>query len=332
MSMKRRQETDQCLLLGQRPLCQILADAHLPNDPKWISLVLYMRSLEYNDALGLSQRASLQKLLLTTLKDGDFSDRKYHTIMRMQERVVSAPYRRRLEAAEAETRALLDEFEATCSRHTGKVRDLGESTQGLVKSGAEPADMVRRLRKSFGQLVRAMEEDARTLEMAANTDPLTGLANRRRMDAELMRATTRAALSGDALSLVLLDVDDFRAVNDAYGHETGDRVLRMVASLLSSEVDQAAVDESVCARFGDDTFGILLYGMDLEAARTLAEHLRRTVAQGRLQPNDHDPDPAGVGVTVTVGAALLDVSLGDVMAQSLVEAAQTELDKSRLDG
>ena len=132
--------------------------------------------------------------------------------------------------------------------------------------------------------VRLEREQQRTgvllaqLERLSHEDPLTGLANRRRWDAELAELCTRARQRGDVLSVVLVDLDHFKRVNDRHGHAGGDAALRAVAGLLSDRVRA----EDLVARLGGDELAVLLPGADLDRAVELAEQLRTDAA--RLQP------------------------------------------------
>jgi diguanylate cyclase (GGDEF)-like protein len=96
------------------------------------------------------------------------------------------------------------------------------------------------------------------------TDPLTGLGNRRHMQV-VLKHSLAAAQRGDALSVVMLDLDSFKAINDDYGHLEGDRVLRIVADCLREEIRGA----DLAVRFGGDEFLIILPGTDLPGAQSL---------------------------------------------------------------
>lgn len=95
------------------------------------------------------------------------------------------------------------------------------------------------------------------LASSASQDPLTGLANRRGFDQALDERMSEAARTGEPLSAVLIDVDHFKSVNDTYGHEEGDRVLRRVADLWRGELP----DGAFLARHGGDEFSLLLPGV-----------------------------------------------------------------------
>ena len=102
--------------------------------------------------------------------------------------------------------------------------------------------------------IAALRNEVRALARLARTDPLTGLANRRGWDEQLDRELARARRSGGAVSVALLDLDDFKGFNDAHGHQAGDRLL--VAAAAAWQAQLRAVD--VLCRWGGDEFAVLL--------------------------------------------------------------------------
>jgi diguanylate cyclase (GGDEF)-like protein len=129
--------------------------------------------------------------------------------------------------------------------------------------------------------IRLEREQQRTgvlltqLQRLSHEDPLTGLANRRRWDAELLAACTEARQRNTVVGVVLLDVDHFKAINDRHGHPGGDEALRQVAALLSRRVRAG----DLVARLGGDELAVLLPGSGLDRAVELAERLRREAAE-----------------------------------------------------
>jgi diguanylate cyclase (GGDEF)-like protein len=147
--------------------------------------------------------------------------------------------------------------------------------------------------------VRLEREQQRTavllarLERLSHEDPLTGLANRRRWDAELTGVCALARQQDTLVGVVLLDIDRFKVVNDRHGHPGGDEALRAVAGLLSSRVRAG----DLVARLGGDELAVLMPGADLDRAVELAERLRSEAM--RLTP---DGFQAGE-VTLSLGVA-----------------------------
>jgi len=128
-------------------------------------------------------------------------------------------------------------------------------------------------------------------EEAAFTDHVTGLANRRRFERHLEREVTRTERYGHPFCLLMLDIDDFKSVNDRHGHEAGDLVL----TRLSKCLQQAIRGIDLAARIGGDEFGIVLTETDIERGIEVADRLRRLI-------NELDIPPVGK-VTVSCGVA-----------------------------
>jgi diguanylate cyclase (GGDEF)-like protein len=149
-------------------------------------------------------------------------------------------------------------------------------------------------------------------DMAA-TDGLTSVANRRTFEAALEVEITRAARSGSSVSLVLIDIDHFKALNDTHGHQAGDEVLRTVARALK---DQSRAFDTP-ARYGGEEFAVIMPGCDVVDAERSAERFRNAV--GRLG--------GSAPVTVSTGVATFPVHATD--ADSLVERADGALYESK---
>lgn len=128
------------------------------------------------------------------------------------------------------------------------------------------------------------------LEKAAITDALTGLFNRRRLDQAFDHELERTYRYDHPLSLILIDVDRFKAVNDTHGHQVGDQVLREFAAILRRGV--RSVD--TVGRWGGEEFLIICPETDLEAAMAIAEKLRTTVAEADWPPATHITSSFGI--------------------------------------
>ncbi|MEE4239212.1 MAG: PleD family two-component system response regulator [Anderseniella sp.] len=135
----------------------------------------------------------------------------------------------------------------------------------------------------------------RSMELAV-TDPLTGLYNRRHMDNQLAIHVSNAASRGKPVSLLALDVDFFKPINDTHGHDVGDRVLQELASRLKSQV--RAID--LCCRMGGEEFVVILPETDLQVGFTVAERLRRTIAS---KPFNAGAKYGPLSITVSIGVA-----------------------------
>ena len=162
---------------------------------------------------------------------------------------------------------------------------LRESQQRLAGTVAERLSLTLanlRLRETLrGQSIR---------------DPLTGLFNRRYMEETLELELARAARSHRTLGIIMLDVDHFKRLNDACGHDAGDTLLCELARLLESRVRQG----DIACRYGGEEFAIILADATSEGARRRAEDIRAEVKRLELK---HGGKPIG-GLTVSLGVAL----------------------------
>ena len=151
------------------------------------------------------------------------------------------------------------------------------------------------------------------VQRLAATDGLTKIANRRTFESTLEREIARATRSAEHVSLVMVDIDHFKSLNDTHGHQAGDEVLRNVAAALAIECR----DFDTPARYGGEEFAIVLPGCGPEEALGIAERLRCAVAAA----------PSVVPITASAGVATFPGQAGD--ADTLVRAADDALYESK---
>jgi two-component system cell cycle response regulator len=160
----------------------------------------------------------------------------------------------------------------------------------------------------------------------AMTDALTGAFNRRYFMRHLQREIKRSQRFGGDVSLILLDVDHFKRVNDTHGHGVGDMVLKTLTTQIGACLRR---ETDWCARLGGEEFAVVLEGTNLAAARVCAEKVRMTVANSSI------PTSAGpIRITVSIGVSGLGETLhsGSATVSSLMKQADTNLYTSKADG
>lgn len=157
-------------------------------------------------------------------------------------------------------------------------------------------------------------------ERLSSTDSLTGIANRRHLQQRLSEEQARCQRAGQALSVILLDVDHFKQINDRYGHQAGDAVLVEMAHRLHKVLRQ----EDVLGRWGGEEFLIVLPGLDCVRARVVAERLRTAVSAVRF-----DCDGQSIAVTVSIGVD--EVAVSDSI-DTLVSRADVHLYEAKSAG
>jgi diguanylate cyclase (GGDEF)-like protein len=153
----------------------------------------------------------------------------------------------------------------------------------------------------------------RVVERQALIDGLTGLANRRQSEDALATEISRAARFDNALTVVLADLDDFKALNDRYGHPAGDAVLRAFADIL----EETLRDADLAGRWGGEEFLLLLPGTDKEGGMQLAERIRATLAGRAILT----PDSSAAHVTASFGLATLAPGMTEAELVAAADAA-----------
>jgi diguanylate cyclase (GGDEF)-like protein len=198
--------------------------------------------------------------------------------------------------------------------------ETGTTSVLRLYSGAEPFDQdARDAAKWIATQAEIALENAhlhRLVQQQALTDELTALPNRRRFMTEFRRESQRADRAGTPLSVIVLDIDDFKQVNDTWGHETGDLVLRGLAAALAA----ATRSVDLAARLGGEEFAVLLPNTDAEGAQGVAERIQHDLRELAVPVGD-----TTVGATASFGISSFPdlAALGDLLNdadRSLYEA------------
>jgi diguanylate cyclase len=170
-----------------------------------------------------------------------------------------------------------------------EARELTASTERIGQSLAGAAERIQSLERSLQEVRRD-----------AATDALTGLSNRRTFDAQLRDAAGLAMNSGAPLSLALFDVDHFKRVNDTWGHQTGDQVLRLIAATLAAHIRPS----DTAARYGGEEFAIILPSTPADAAAAVGNRIRRAFEGKRVIARTSGKTIGGL--TLSAGIACYD--------------------------
>lgn len=203
-------------------------------------------------------------------------------------------------------------LEATVQTLAGATKRVQLENQSLEKRLSESSNEVARLRKHL-ELVRR----------EATTDGLTNLANRKAFDEALEHARHEAEASRGALTLALIDIDHFKNFNDTWGHQTGDQVIRYVASVIG----RVGANPRLAARYGGEEFAIVFPNEDHAAASAALEEIRLEIGSRILKRRSTNEELGNI--TVSAGFAVRQ--LGE-SAHSLMERADAALYASKHGG
>lgn len=166
------------------------------------------------------------------------------------------------------------ELESELARRRDVETELATVHQDLQRRFAERTHALETRNEELTRLRFALETANRRLKHLVGVDALTGIANRRHFDRALDREVRRARREAQPLSLVFLDLDEFKLFNDSYGHTRGDEVLRKVAQTLDETFRRGG---DLVARYGGEEFAVVLPGVDGRRAGIYAERLRRRI-------------------------------------------------------
>jgi diguanylate cyclase len=252
---------------------QALAQGPIPHE---MAIELYRQYILDNDNRRLEEiRNEMRSLIVETLAGVNQAS---HDVEQSASSLTVSSNRLNQESSVEELRSIVSEV-------VNETRNIAQNSSSLKQILDETRHEIDNLR----------EELDRTRQQAT-TDTLTGLLNRRGFEAALQLACNEASQYRQALTLLLIDIDYFKRVNDTYGHLAGDKVLRNVGTILSANVK----GKDTVVRFGGEEFAVLLPGTNLDNGRQVGEILRLNIERSR-----HKGAVAGqdVGqVTVSIGA------------------------------
>ena len=176
---------------------------------------------------------------------------------------------------------------------------------------ADPAELLAEVGQLRAQ-VAALEEQVAVLDSLAHQDPLVVMPNRRGFLRELERLIAHNERYGGDAALLFVDLDGLKAINDSFGHRTGDEALIKVAALLAEGIRRS----DVVARIGGDEFGILLENADEEKARETAARLSDAICNCEFR---HDRQEVPLSVTIGIAMIAKNDTVEDVMARADAE-------------
>jgi diguanylate cyclase len=168
-----------------------------------------------------------------------------------------------------------------------------------------------------------IRDSLKAAEERSNTDALTGLANRRLMDAFFRSAQIAAMEKDEPLSILMIDIDHFKKFNDTYGHQVGDQVLRLVAKVLQDHVWESGL----AARYGGEELIAVLPGANLAACTEVAERIRLRISEARL--TRRTTGQAITSITVSIGVAQFRLAES---AEAMIERCDRSLYQAKRSG
>ncbi len=175
----------------------------------------------------------------------------------------------------------------------------------------ENKSLEKRLSESTAEVAR-LREHLEQVRRDATTDGLTNLSNRKAFDEELERACAEAEANGQVLTLAVIDIDHFKNFNDTWGHQTGDQVIRYVASVIGGN----GAPPRFAARYGGEEFALIFPGENAEIAHATLEGIRLEVSSRMLKRRSTNEDLGAITVSAGLAQRLPGESAHNVMERA----------------
>jgi diguanylate cyclase (GGDEF)-like protein len=236
---------------------------------------------------------------------------------------VRAACRNNYKMSDADADALLDDI----GKRTKEVASLFELNIGSI---VEYEAILKKANEALVEITLQTQQQAKTLkkqnqelQIAAATDALSGLANRKRFDDFLADQLGKSVSGNKPLSLLMIDIDKFKSINDTHGHPAGDLVIRTLGKLLKT----AARPQDLAARYGGEELALILPGTNRTVASAIAETLRRAISARAVQHAN-----AQIDITASVGVACFEPGSPLNLPSHLIKAADMALYNAKHSG
>lgn len=317
------------------------------DDLNWLAAVLFVRNLVAHLSLySTDQKNEVQRLILTEIAKKELTEDVFKVIIgRIETFIVTnkktAELQNALDQEKKSTVSLIDEVNSlfgalrgSKKRQEQSINRFGKEAVSAVESEQTKAIIIKQVRGLLTELVNEFKEEARNweerakaLERTANYDPLlTDLFNRRSLDAYLDDTVVQCQSRKTPMSVMMLDVDHFKNVNDTYGHQVGDDLLRTLAKIVFGH---AAGFDGFAARYGGEEL-VIVCPIGADRAIFEAESIRKTV-EGYEFISRKGGKVVGTPIhfTVSIGVAQLEDGWD---ADQLVNAADKALYRAKDSG
>lgn len=317
----------------------VLERLGVADDADWLAVVLFARNLvSAMDLFSEEQKAKLQATVFEQMGKRPLDRKRFtHIVRTIQTFLLDNPKMADLKSQLANERhdytslyeemgKVVTDIQQSSEARESDIQRMGADTERDIAAAGSRAEVVHRLRGMVTEMVTQARAEARTwqeranqLEHTANFDALLSeLYSRRALDAQLGVARERCRKENTPLSLMFIDVDRFKDVNDTYGHQVGDGVLRVLAAVLSAHALQF---KGYAARFGGEELVVLCEGLAEAEAVTRAEDIRQDVARCPFMPHlTSTENSPTLHITVSIGVA--QISPGQSVADMILAADQ----------
>lgn len=311
---------------------ELLHKLGLEKDPNWTALLLFIRNLIfYFSSLKEEQKAKLQTKLLTFFAEKDFSHAKFYTALLMLENGLLENCKekllqtqKQLEEEKKINNKILTEIEHILATLKGSIvkqnkrlEEFQDKTITTIQREKDPEKLITFIKQKVQTLIEhnqqealKWEQKAKLLEQKAKFDHLLdNLFNRSVFDTYLKEKALETVKTGKKLSLLMLDIDHFKSINDKWGHLVGDDVLKAIAKIVKSHAD---ISGAIPCRYGGEEIAIIFEGLNEYETALRAEALRLDIERYQFIPRLENGSFANNPIRFTVSIGVAEMSSKDL--------------------
>jgi len=319
-------------------LVDILKKMGVPEDSKWQTLILYLQHIAEFNYLTLSQKKKIKKLLIEIINKNKFDDKEYNKINRKLGNIFFEPYKKKLEEVVKESNELVKNFVKISKVRKKYIEDLGQHTIEIIKETEDIELTIEKVKQSFKQVLNLIEEDIKNLYNDVNIDALTSLYNRKFLDVNLDKILEKCKKNSIPCCILIFDIDDFKKINDTYGHRIGDQALKIVAKIIKSRGEKFLLNLNnttknfIPVRYGGEEFCIILEGFDSNNGYKFGEYIRKAVSRYNFLIRNVNGEVIKSEIKITVSGGVSSTYKGDKLGEMLIEEADQALYKAKKSG
>ncbi|WP_045215750.1 GGDEF domain-containing protein [Desulfonatronovibrio magnus] len=315
-----------CNPLSYEELSKTINRLGIKDESEWLSIILFVRNLVSRmDIITLEQKYKLQKMVLQAFEEKDFSEANLEAIIKKIQQCFTENIKNDINLVEQklnneqeftetlinQIQVLVGEFKKSVNRQSSELNNFSEKTISDIELQKDPSHIIGYIKGTIRKIVLearkeavSWENRARNLENIAKYDNLLkNLYNRNYFDEYLSNAVDSHHLNDIPLSLLMIDVDHFKNINDEWGHLIGDDVLKALAKIIRKHAD---MHNGVPCRYGGEELCIIFDNTYEQDARSRAEELRKDVEMYNFVPRKKSGQLGeAIRFTISIGVAQL---------------------------
>jgi len=316
-------------------ILRLLKKIGVPDDGRWQTLILYLRYISDYSYLTNTQKEKIQNLLLEIIKKKKFDKEEYNRIINEVGNIFFEPYKEKIKETLKETTELLKKFAEISSLRKKNIKNLQKQTINIIEESDDIESAITKIKESFKKVIDFIDNDIKELYKEIHRDALTSLYNRRFLDMYLDKILIKCQKNKMPCCVLMFDIDDFKDINDKYGHRIGDQALKMVATIITREgkefVKEKGYGNFFATRYGGEEFCVVMEGFDSKEGYEFAEIVRIEVEKYNFIIRDVSGNVVETS-NIKISGGVSSTYRGNTTKEILIEEADQALYKAKRKG